>query len=157
MSLIFSSPSISWVTLLKFFIYLIISSFLIWFGNKWFEPGPDVTPFVQSAPSTDYKLDQSAEARLFGAEVAGGVTPPSVRVVGVFASSSGLSGAAILSVEGGSPESFKVGQELVRGWQVESLSASEVILSRSGQKHKVTAPQAQQSNNFLTVITQDGS
>ncbi len=152
MSLIFVRHSPVLIRIASFMIYLATSAFLIWFLIQWFQPKPDVVPMVSSSPSPQFQLDQSAEARLLGAEVQGGVTPPSVQVIGVFASSSGLSGAAVLAVEGNIPQSYQVGQHLVRGWQIDRITTHEVVISRSGQEHRVAVPQQMQGDRFMTIV-----
>lgn len=103
---------------------------------------------MPSESSTKYQMDQSAEARLMGVETTGGLTPPSIKLLGLFASESGQ-GAAVMSIEGQPAQSKSVGEEVANGWTLDEVGPSFAVLVRSGQRHQVDLPLLQADPNML--------
>lgn len=111
----------------------------MWLLIQMLAPSVEVAPAMQSTPSARFQMNQSAEARLLGVETAGGLTPPSVKLMGVFASDQGQ-GAAVLSVEGKPATSYNVGDNVANGWRLSEVSATAAVITRSGQRHRVNLP-----------------
>ncbi|NJM31995.1 MAG: hypothetical protein HC848_02755 [Limnobacter sp.] len=140
-----------WVSLAKLALYTCTVGLAVWFILKLSEPAPTVAPAMQNAPSAQFRMDQSAEARLLGVETEGGLTPPSLQLLGVFASSSGK-GAAILSVEGQPAESMPVGSMVANGWQLDEVGNNFAVISRSGQQHRIELPTEQPDPDLLQRV-----
>ena len=78
--------------------------------------------------------DVAPLANWFGASAA----PIKVIVVGLIAA--GPQGAAILRVEGGAPQAYKVGQTLAQGVKLASVQRDGVVLDSGGTALRVAAP-----------------
>lgn len=132
-------------------IYSGTAALLVWLVIHLMAPSVEVAPSMQLAPSAQFQMNQSAEARLLGVEIAGGLTPPSVRLMGVFASDKGQ-GAAVLSVEGKPAVSFSVGDNVANGWVLSEVSSTAAVLSRSGQRHQVHLPDTEANPEFIKRV-----
>ncbi|MDX1668168.1 MAG: type II secretion system protein N [Limnobacter sp.] len=122
-----------------------------WLGIQLMAPQVEVAPAMQTKPSAKFQMNQSAEARLLGVETTGGLTPPSVRLIGVFASDQ-RTGAAVLSVEGRPAKSFAVGENVANGWTLAEVTGTEAVISRSGQRHRVTLPRTTVDSNLMRRV-----
>ena len=111
----------------------------VWTAMRLMVPPPHIAPAMPAEHSTKYSMDQSAEARLLGVETAGGLTPPAVKLIGVFASSAGR-GAAVLSIEGQPAQSKMQGHEISNGWVLDEVAPTHIVLGRSGQRHRIDLP-----------------
>lgn len=123
----------------------------VWVLIKLFEPSPQIAPAMPEQASAKYQMDQSPEARLMGVETAGGLTPPSVNLLGVFANGEGL-GAAVMSIEGQPAQSKRVGDEVANGWTLEEVGPTFAVMRRSGQRHQVNLPILQADPNLLRRV-----
>ena len=135
--------SFRWAASLPLVSNLIYASGMVlavWLGLQLTKPAPFVAESMTTAPSAQFKMDQSAEARLLGVETTGGLTPPSVQVLGVFATTSGQGGAAVLAIEGKPEESVRVGDPVSNGWVLSQVASDHVVLTRTGQRHRVDMP-----------------
>lgn len=124
---------------LAIIVYLSCAVLLVWFGVALMAPAPEVAPTMQNQPSAKFRMNQAAEARLFGVETAGGLTPPSIVLMGIFAGEEG-NGAAVMSVEGKPGVSYRVGDTVANGWVLDSVEQRQAVIARSGQRHKVQMP-----------------
>jgi general secretion pathway protein C len=124
---------------------------LTWVVMQWMVPAPSLAPALPEQASNKFQMDQSAEARLLGVERAGGVTPPSVKVLGIFADAHGR-GAAVLSVEGQASVSKSVGDEVANGWTLFQVEATRVVLDRQGLRHSVDLPIQRADPNMLVRV-----
>ena len=124
---------------LRLLLWLASVALIVWVLVRLFEPAPQVAPAMPSQASQTYQIDQSLEARLMGVETAGGMTPPSVNLMGIFASSDGT-GAAVMSIEGQPAQSKRVGDEVANGWELEAVGPTYAVMRRSGQRHQVDLP-----------------
>lgn len=132
-------------------VYLGTAALVVWLFIQVLAPSVEVAPSMQSAPSARFQMNQSAEARLLGVETTGGLTPPSVKLMGVFASDQGQ-GAAVLSVEGKPAASFNVGDNVANGWRLSEVSSTSAVLSRSGQRHRVNLPSVGFDPNLMKRV-----
>lgn len=105
--------------------------------------------------SAKYQMDQSPEARLMGVETAGGLTPPSVTLMGVFANGEGQ-GAAVMSIDGQPAQSRRVGDEVANGWTLEEVGPTFAVMRRSGQRHQVNLPVLEADPNLLRRVPANG-
>jgi general secretion pathway protein C len=124
---------------------------ITWVVMQWMVPAPSVLPALPEQVSNKFQVDQSAEARLLGVEQAGGVTPPSVKVLGIFADAHGR-GAAVLSVDGQPASSKSVGEEVANGWTLAQVEATRVVLDRQGLRHNVDLPIQRADPNMLVRV-----
>jgi general secretion pathway protein C len=69
---------------LRMVLWLSTVGLAVWVLIKLFAPAPVVAPAMPAQASANYQIDQSPEARLMGVETAGGLTPPSVNLLGIF-------------------------------------------------------------------------
>jgi type II secretory pathway component PulC len=102
-------------------------------------PSPMVAPIVSNQPSSQYKADRSAEARLLGAEDEDDATPPNLQLLGVAAGTAG-NGAAVLSVDGQPAVHAVPGDMVVNGWKLSEVFGDKVVLVKAGQQHTLTLP-----------------
>ena len=123
----------------------------VWVVLQLTVPAPQLAPAMPAESSVKYQMDQSAEARLMGVETAGGLTPPSVKLLGLFASESGQ-GAAVLSIEGQPAQSKSVCEVVANGWTLDEVGPSFAVLGRSGQRHQVDLPVMQADPNMLVRV-----
>jgi general secretion pathway protein C len=140
---------------LSMLLWLITVGLAVWVLIKLFAPSPVVAPAMPSQASANYQIDQSPEARLMGVETAGGLTPPSVNLVGVFANSEGK-GAAVMSIEGQPAQSMRVGDEVANGWTLEEVGPTFAVMRRSGQRHQVNLPVLDADPNLLRRVPANG-
>jgi len=136
-------------------LWLLAVGLTVWVLIKLFAPSPVVAPAMPSQVSANYQVDQSPEARLMGVETAGGLTPPSVNLVGVFANSEGK-GAAVMSIEGQPAQSMRVGDEVANGWLLEEVGPTFAVMRRSGQRHQVNLPLLEADPNLLRRVPANG-
>lgn len=127
----------------------------VWLLIKLFAPAPVVAPAMPAQASANYQIDQSPEARLMGVETAGGLTPPSVNLLGIFANSEGK-GAAVMSIEGQPAQSKRVGDEVANGWTLEEVGPTFAVMRRSGQRHQVNLPILEADPNLLRRVPANG-
>lgn len=127
----------------------------VWVLIQLWAPAPVVAPQVPSQASARFQVDQSAEARLMGVETRGGLTPPSVNLLGIFANSEGK-GAAVMSIEGQPAQSKRVGDEVSNGWVLDELGPTFAVLRRSGQRHQINLPIPGADPNLLRRIPAQG-
>gem|GEM_PF-917651 len=127
----------------------------VWVLIKLFAPAPVVAPAMPAQASANYQIDQSPEARLMGVETAGGLTPPSVNLLGIFANSEGK-GAAVMSIEGQPAQSKRVGDEVANGWTLEEVGPTFAVMRRSGQRHQVNLPILEADPNLLRRVPANG-
>ena len=121
-------------------LYLGALAMGVWFGLQIFKPAPQVAPLMQTAPSAQFRMDQSAEARLLGVETQGGLTPPAIQLLGTFASENKQGGAAVMAIDGKPEESLRLGDPVANGWELAEVGPTYVIITRSGQRHRVELP-----------------
>ncbi|MCQ8897641.1 hypothetical protein NQT62_14460 [Limnobacter humi] len=119
-----------------------------WVVIQWMAPAPVVAQAMPADMSAQFQMDQSAEARLLGVETAGGLTPPSVSLMGVFAAGDGT-GAAVLSIEGQPAQSKSVGDEVANGWTLDEVGPTFAVMGRSGQRVQLNLPVLQADPNLL--------
>ncbi|MCE2744564.1 MAG: hypothetical protein LW710_01495 [Burkholderiales bacterium] len=143
------------VQLLRVALWLGAVGLAVWVLIKLVAPAPVVAPAMPAQASANYQIDQSAEARLMGVETAGGLTPPSVALLGVFANSEGK-GAAVMSIEGQPAQSKRVGDEVANGWTLEEVGATFAVMRRSGQRHQINLPVLQADPNLLRRVPANG-
>jgi len=136
-------------------LWLVAVGLTVWVLIKLFAPSPVVAPAIPSQASANYQADQSPEARLMGVETAGGLTPPSVNLLGVFANSEGK-GAAVMSIEGQPAQSMRVGEEVANGWTLEEVGPTFAVMRRSGQRHQVNLPILEADPNLLRRVPVNG-
>ena len=127
----------------------------VWVLIKLLAPAPVVAPAMPAQASANYQIDQSPEARLMGVETAGGLTPPSVNLLGIFANSEGK-GAAVMSIEGQPAQSKRVGDEVANGWTLEEVGPTFAVMRRSGQRHQVNLPILEADPNLLRRVPANG-
>ncbi|WP_370263781.1 type II secretion system protein N [Limnobacter sp.] len=124
---------------------------MVWVGVRLFAPAPTLAPAMPSQASVSFQIDQSPEARLMGVETAGGLTPPAVNLMGVFANGEGQ-GAAVMSIDGQPAQSKRVGDDVANGWVLEEVGPTFAVLRRSGQRHQVDLPRLQADPNLLKRV-----
>lgn len=132
-------------------VWLLAILWCVWVVMQWLRPAPEVAPALPSGPSSQYQVDQSAEARLLGVETTGGLTPPAVTLLGVFAGVDGA-GAAVMSIEGQAPASRRAGDEVANGWTLDRVEADKVVLTRSGQRHTISMPAPANEASFMQRV-----
>lgn len=132
-------------------LYAASIALAVWVVIEWMRPAPVVAPVMQTGSSVSFKMDQAPEARLLGIETTGGLTPPSVKLLGVFAGSSG-SGAVVMSIEGKPAESIAVGQEVANGWLLDRVEPQAAVISRRGQTHRVQLPVQPSESPFMKRV-----
>lgn len=118
---------------------LVSVGLLMWVLIQLFAPVPEVALPMPEQTTAQFQRDYSPEARLMGVETAGGLTPPSVNLLGVFANSRGK-GAAVMSIEGQAAQSLRVGDEVANGWTLDEVGANFAVLRRNGQRHQINLP-----------------
>lgn len=150
-----ASPSPRLIQTLRLLLLLAAVALAVWVGIKLFAPAPQVAPAMPAQASAKYQIDQSPEARLMGVETAGGLTPPSVNLVGIFANSEGK-GAAVMSIEGQPAQSKRVGEEVANGWTLEEVGPTFAVMRRSGQRHQVNLPILGADPNLLRRVPANG-
>jgi general secretion pathway protein C len=143
------------VQALRMALWLSAVGLAVWVLIKLFAPAPVVAPAMPAQASANYQIDQSPEARLMGVETAGGLTPPSVNLLGVFANSDGK-GAAVMSIEGQPAQSRRVGDEVANGWTLEEVGPTFAVMRRSGQRHQVNLPILEADPNLLRRVPANG-
>jgi general secretion pathway protein C len=143
------------VQALRMVLWLGAVGLAVWVLIKLFAPAPVVAPAVPAQASAKYQIDQSPEARLMGVETAGGLTPPSVNLLGIFANSEGK-GAAVMSIEGQPAQSKRVGDEVANGWTLEEVGPTFAVMRRSGQRHQVNLPILGADPNLLRRVPANG-
>lgn len=139
------------VAVLRMGLWLASVALLVWVLLQLFAPAPELAPAMPEQASAKYQIDQSPEARLLGVETAGGLTPPSVSLMGVFANSAGQ-GAAVMSIDGQPAQSKRVGEEVANGWTLEEVGPTFAVMRRSGQRHQVNLPVLEADPNLLRRI-----
>lgn len=149
----FSIPSVSPAHFRRMtvLVWCLAVALAVWVALQLTVPAPQLAPAMPAESSVKYQMDQSAEARLMGVETAGGLTPPSVKLLGLFAGESGQ-GAAVLSIEGQAAQSISVGQTVANGWTLDEVGPSFAVLGRSGQRHQVDLPLMQADPNMLVRV-----
>ncbi|WP_334119027.1 type II secretion system protein N [Limnobacter sp.] len=149
------SPSPRLVPGLRTLLWLACVALAVWVLIQLFAPAPQVAPAMPAQASAKYQIDQSPEARLMGVETAGGLTPPSVSLLGIFANSEGK-GAAVMSIEGQPAQSRRVGDEVANGWTLEEVGPTFAVMRRSGQRHQVNLPILEADPNMLRRVPANG-
>ncbi|HEY1057176.1 MAG TPA: hypothetical protein VGE55_00440 [Limnobacter sp.] len=148
-------PTLSdrWFQALALCMWAAAAGLAVWLVIQWMAPAPVVAQAMPADMSAQFQMDQSAEARLLGVETAGGLTPPSVNVLGVFAAGDGT-GAAVLSIEGQPAQSKSVGEEVANGWTLDEVGATFAVIGRSGQRVQLNLPVLQADPNLLKRVPQ---
>lgn len=149
------SPSPRLVQGLHMLLWLACVALAVWLLIQLFAPAPQVALAMPAQGSAKYQIDQSPEARLMGVETAGGLTPPSVNLLGIFANSEGK-GAAVMSIEGQPAQSKRVGDEVANGWTLEEVGPTFAVMRRSGQRHQVNLPILEADPNMLRRVPANG-
>lgn len=139
------------IPLVRIALYLGAVAIAVWFGLQISKPAPQVAPLMQTAPSAQFRMDQSAEARLLGVETQGGLTPPAIQLLGTFASENKHGGAAVMAVDGKPEESLRVGDAVANGWELAEVGPTHVIITRSGQRHRVELPVVREEGGLTKV------
>lgn len=139
------------IPLARMALYLGAVAVGVWFALKIGQPAPQVAPMLQTNPSNQFRMDQSAEARLLGVETQGGLTPPAIQLLGTFASLGGQGGAAVMAIDGKPEESIRTGEPVANGWELMEVGPSHVVITRSGQRHRVDLPVVQDSGGLQKV------
>ncbi|HEX4844412.1 MAG TPA: type II secretion system protein N [Limnobacter sp.] len=124
---------------------------LVWVAIQLFAPSPTLAPAMPAQASANFQVDQSPEARLLGVETTGGLTPPAVNLLGVFANESGQ-GAAVMSIDGQPAQSKRVGDDVANGWVLEEVGPTFAVMRRSGQRHQVDLPVLNADPNLLRRV-----
>ena len=148
-----ASPRV--LSALRLLLWLASAALAAWVLIQLFAPAPEVAPAMPAQASAKYQIDQSPEARLMGVETAGGLTPPSVSLLGVFANEQG-EGAAVMSIEGQPAQSKKVGDDVANGWELSEVGPTFAVLRRGGQRHQVNLPTQGVDPNMLRRIPAEG-
>lgn len=105
----------------------------VW-GALLFAPAPKtLPPMLDVSAATGH--DTGAVARWFG----GGALRVRVAVMGLIASSDGR-GAALLAVNGGTPQAYRTGQTLAPGVTLAAVAADSVSIDQDGVIEKVAVP-----------------
>ena len=149
------TPSPRLIQAVRMLLWLLSVGLVVWVLIRLLAPAPEVAPAMPDQASAKYQIDQSPEARLMGVETAGGLTPPSVNLVGVFANSEGK-GAAVMSIEGQPAQSKRVGEEVANGWTLEEVGPTFAVMRRSGQRHQVNLPILEADPNLLRRVPASG-
>lgn len=136
-------------------LWLAVVGLAVWVVIRFLAPAPQVAPAMPEQASAKYQIDQSPEARLMGVETAGGLTPPSVTLTGVFANGAGQ-GAAVMSIDGQPAQSRRVGDEVANGWTLEEVGPTFAVMRRSGQRHQVNLPILEADPNLLRRVPANG-
>jgi len=106
----------------------------IW-GALIFAPAPRaLPPMLEATP--DAGLDTAPAARWFG----GAALRVHVTVNGLIATDNGSGGAALLSVDGGPAQAYRVGQDLAPGVTLVGVSAAAVTIDQDGIVEHVAPP-----------------
>lgn len=118
----------------------------VW-GALLLAPAPGALPPTLAAASNNGQ-DTTAVARWFG----GGTTRVRVAVVGLIATN-GDRGAALLAVNGGPPQAYRVGQTLAPGVTLAAVSPSAVSVDQDGIVEEVAVPRkpAHSVQGFIPV------
>ena len=143
------------VLALRMALWLAAVGLAVWVMIQFFAPAPQVAPAMPEQASAKYQIDQSPEARLMGVETAGGLTPPSVTLMGVFSNGAGQ-GAAVMSIDGQPAQSRRVGDEVANGWTLEEVGPTYAVMRRSGQRHQVNLPILEADPNLLRRVPANG-
>ncbi|HEX4919000.1 MAG TPA: type II secretion system protein N [Limnobacter sp.] len=123
----------------------------VWVVIQLLAPSPTLAPAMPAQASANFQIDQSPEARLLGVETTGGLTPPAVNLLGVFANESGQ-GAAVMSIDGQPAQSKRVGDEVANGWMLDEVGPTFAVMRRSGQRHQVDLPVLKADPNLLKRV-----
>jgi len=100
-----------------------------------FAPAPGkLPPMLEAVP--DANLDTAPAARWFG----GAALRVRVTVKGLIATADGSAGAALLSVDGGPAQAYRVGQALAPGVTLVAVSANAVSIDQDGVIEHITPP-----------------
>ncbi|NYT50611.1 hypothetical protein H0A72_14920 [Parapusillimonas granuli] len=105
----------------------------VW-GALLLAPKPAAPPPALEAPAATGQ-DTAAVARWFG----GGALRVRVAVAGLIASDDGR-GAALLAINGGKPQAYRVGQALAPGVTLAAVAADGVSIDQDGVIEKVAVP-----------------
>lgn len=131
-----ASPSLVWSTRLgSFFIWLLVGfSLVFWFlrgvGTK--SPTTNQVPVI----SLQSSITPESMLRALGADQQDTENPETtttdalaqrIRLMGVLAFSNGA-GAALLSIDQESADPYKIGEEVIEGWKLQSISARRITL-----------------------------
>jgi len=106
----------------------------VW-GALLFAPAPRALPPMLEAPLAA-GLDTAPAARWFG----GAALRVRVAVKGLIATDDHSAGAALLSVDGGPAQAYRVGQALAPGVTLVAVSASAVSIDQDGVTEHVAPP-----------------
>jgi len=106
----------------------------VW-GALLFAPAPRALPPMLQA-TLDAGPDTAPVARWFG----GAALRVRVAVAGVIATGDGSGGAALLSVDGGPAQAYRVGQALAPGVTLVGVSAGGVSIDQDGVVEQVAPP-----------------
>lgn len=112
---------------------------VVWVFIQLWAPAPQVALAMPEQTSGKYQVDQSPEARLMGVETAGGLTPPAINLMGIFANNQGK-GAAVMSIDGQPAQSKRVGEDVANGWVLDEVGPTFAVITRSGQRHQINLP-----------------
>ncbi len=102
-------------------------------GATLFAPRPAAMP-PALAPATPRAPDNGAVALWFGKDE---ILRTQISVLGVIA---GAEGAAVLSVDGGPPSAWRLGDEIVPGIALRGVEADAVIVEQGGRSSRLPAP-----------------
>jgi general secretion pathway protein C len=120
-------------------LWLSCVSLTVWFLIHLLAPAPQAAPAMPMKASTKYQIDRSPEARLMGVETTGGLTPPSLTLLGVFANNEGK-GAAVIGVDGQPGQFQRVGDEIINGWILVEVGPTFAVIRRSGLRQQINLP-----------------
>lgn len=116
----------------------------VW-GAVIFAPGPqDLPPAMR--PGVGRFDDTAPAALLFGKN---GTLKTQVTVAGLI--SSGTEGAAVLSVDGGPPLAWRMGQDLAPGLRLLRVDAGGIVLDQNGTQATIAIPSVPDAAGGIVV------
>lgn len=107
------------------------------------QPGPLPAALTRPLPRT---VDNTAVALWFGKDEA---MRMQISVLGVIAG--GPEGAAILSVDGGTPVALRADQEVAPGVYLRDVRATQIVIEQHGIETTLSAPAALESSDGIRV------
>lgn len=123
-------------------VHLLFFAGVVAIGAYWsvriFTPAPTTAPPpLQPPPLRD--PDPTAAARMFGkVAMAQAVVATNIQALGAFAA--GEDSSAVLTVDGKPPRVYLVGQEVVPGTRLASITAEVIVLETSTGRQEVRLP-----------------
>lgn len=109
----------------------------VW-GSILLAPRPGPLPPAVSAATAPRAVDNGPVAVWFGKDEA---MRTQITVLGVIAA--GPDGAAVLSIDGGPPLAWRVGNEVAPGIVLREIAADAVTVEQAGRGSRLAAPAAQ--------------